>query len=72
MKPVTIWSRQERDERGIEAFHMNHIEDGHVSTERPTPKCEIHKRIWSGGKWQFEHAYLDDKNVIQRKLNGAE
>lgn len=59
MKPITRWHR--KNEKGV--FEFNHIEDGHVPTHAklPTPKCEIHKKSWSNGVWQFSHAWLTDE-----------
>lgn len=46
---------------------FNHIEDGHNYTNHPTPKCEMHKKVWAGGSWYAHFAYLDDKNKIKDK-----
>ena len=54
MQPVTLWSRQ--NQRG--AFEFNHLDDGHASGERPTPKHQNHGKAWAGGKWAFEHAWI--------------
>ena len=59
MQPVTLWSRQ--NQRG--AFEFNHLDDGHASGERPAPKHPNHVKAWAGGRWAFEHAWLDAGRV---------
>jgi hypothetical protein len=43
---------------------MNHLEDGHCANDVPTPKCELHEKVWKGGGWEKYFVWLDDKNVV--------
>ena len=52
--PVTLWFRE-----GDKGFEFNHLEDGHVESDRPTPKVPSHKAAWAKGTWVSEHAWLD-------------
>jgi hypothetical protein len=60
MTPITVWYRWLRNDGGDYYWDFNHVEDGHITTDLPTPKCPEHKRIWQG-KWKFEHAWLTDE-----------
>jgi hypothetical protein len=54
VKLATLWFRKTEDR-----FEFNHLEDGHCLNDVPTPKCEAHKRAWSG-KWKKELVQLTD------------
>ena len=70
---VTLWYR-----KGDKGFEFNHIEDGHSSADRPTPKTASQTKSWASGDWVSEHAWLnadmspkvlhDSQNKLARKL----
>ena len=59
MTPITAWSRMLKNDEGVVGPVFNHIEDGHCANDTPTPKLDIHKKVW-GGKWSKEFAHLTD------------
>lgn len=59
MKLITIWNN--KNKKGI--FTFNHIEDGHVTENKPTPKS-INQKSWLNKEWTKEFAQLDTQNVI--------
>ena len=61
MQPVTLWSRQ--NQRGV--FEFNHLDDGHVCADQPPPKPPNHINGWAGGRWAFEHAWIDAGRVLR-------
>ncbi len=68
MKPVTIWSRNCRDDKGKPIpgqFEHNHIEDGHVESDKPDSKFDGQK-FWANETWKKEFGWLDEKNALVR------
>lgn len=65
MKPATLWSRLLKNNEGVEYWDYNHLEDGHCENAVPTPKHDIHKSVWKGGKWSATLVQLDDQNVVR-------
>jgi hypothetical protein len=51
---VTLWYR-----KGDKGYEFNHLEDGHSSNDKPTPKTAAHGKAWASGEWVSEHAWLD-------------
>lgn len=64
IKPLTVWERYNKQDNGQYKWEHNHIEFGHCPNEVPTPLCEAHKKIWSGGQWRKSLRYLDENNVV--------
>ena len=61
MKPATLWYRRPTPSH---EWELNHLEDGHCPNDVPTPKCEMHKKVWNGGGWEKYYVWLDDNNVV--------
>ena len=63
MKPITVWLRfDDKTKR----WNHNHIEDGHITANKPTGNKE-QNRSWGAGTWMFRHKYLDSNyKVISR------
>ena len=61
MKKITVWQRYSESHKDWE---HNHIEDGHIISDKPTGNTKEQKRLWGGGKWKYKHAHLTDKNVV--------
>lgn len=57
MNPVTVWYRKRIP--GQMPADINHIEDGHNTTGRPTVKHPDQARTWRG-EWECNHAWLTD------------
>ena len=66
MKPATIWYRRPRPS---DQWEMNHLEDGHCANDVPTPKCELHEKVWKGGGWEKYFVWLDDNNVVHHGVD---
>ncbi len=63
-RPITIWERWLKQKDGSFQWEHNHIEEGHCPNDVPTPKVEVHKRTWSGGKWRKFFRHLNEKDVV--------
>jgi hypothetical protein len=53
--PVTLWYRHDR----INGWDFNHLEDGHATTDKPTPKFPS-QAGWVNANWEAYHCWLDD------------
>jgi hypothetical protein len=62
MKPITLWRCKNREGR----FEHHHLEEGHASAERPTPKFPS-QESWINKQWQRIHAWMNEKNEIVYK-----
>lgn len=69
IKLATLWYRQTKNEKGILNWEFNHLEDGHCPNSFPTPKHDIHKKVWVGGKWAKVYVQLrGDSNTVEHYL----
>lgn len=59
MKPVTLWYRVYEN-----ATKYNHLEDGHNTSGKPTPKQPCHERMWRKGVWISELAHINDNYMV--------
>lgn len=55
MTPATLWFRFDHQ---TGAFEVNHLGDGHETTDRPAPRHPEQVRSWSGGRWERKHVWL--------------
>jgi hypothetical protein len=58
-KAITVWSVYRDD-----AYHHNHIEDGHVDGDKPVPRFPS-QRGWTSRGWRKTFAYLVDGKVVR-------
>jgi hypothetical protein len=57
MKPVTRWSRLNCM---TNIYEHQHIEAGHVQTDKPTPMGGLHARYIEREKWRKQFGYLNE------------
>jgi hypothetical protein len=69
VKPVTLWYRWIKNDKGIWLWDYNHLEDDHCLNNVPTPKVESHKKSWTGGSWKKSFAWLDENNKVHTLKN---
>ena len=60
MQPLTVWEVWDEDHKG---WQHNHIEDGHVEGDTPTPRFASQSG-WKKRKWRKSFAHLDDRDVV--------
>ena len=62
MKPITTWSRFNKDTR---KWMHNHIENGHMGNKQLKPTGTKAQTVnWSKGMWMYEHKHLHDNKVV--------
>lgn len=62
MKKVTKWERLNPQ---TNLFEHNHLEDGHVAGNAPTPITKEHIKLFAESKWRKQFGYLDLSNKYQ-------
>ncbi len=67
MEKVTVW---ERFNRASLKYDHNHIEDGWVETETPTPKKPVQEKLWKKETWRKKKGYLEEGKVVIFKKYG--
>lgn len=68
-KLATLWYRLIKTKEGDEVWDFNHLEDGHCPGMLPTPKHDIHKKVWVGGSWAKAYVQLrGDSNTVEHYL----
>lgn len=60
---ATLWSRQAKDKEGNLFWDFNHLENGMVQADVPTPMHPSHENVWKG-KWMKETVYLSNEGPM--------
>ena len=61
-KPVTVWKRFDEKK---EIWKHNHIEDGHVTGEVPTPKTVEQAESWKSAYWWKQFGEIDNTGTVR-------
>lgn len=57
--PVTCWYKEIYNKRAERyQYKFNHIEDNHVSRDKPLPMCKYQDQCWKKNKWKKVFTYL--------------
>ena len=65
LKPVTLWAVWNSKTK---KYVHNHLEDGHVSGDKPEPKFPA-QQGWLSSKWRKEHKYLNHECRIVDEMD---
>lgn len=55
---VTLWYREQRDDKGNKFWDFNHLFVGLDDKDHPTSKVPEHDKLWKGGRWTKVTAVL--------------
>jgi hypothetical protein len=64
MEKITAWEWWNPKKK---IWEHHHIEDGWSKSDSPKPLFENQKKAWKNAKFQKEHMYLSDDNIVVEK-----
>lgn len=69
MKPITIWERHKKDDKGNWSWEHNHIEDGYDPARTvPTSINEDQCKGWKGSEWKMIEGVMTDTHEVFTKI----